>query len=75
MSQLCMVMSYACLGPKHSPNSYYQCNASDISAEGIAFNVFGYGTVLAEQLTITTVKQMRYVLCQRVFIFFVIAQC
>ncbi len=28
---VCMVMSYACFGPWHSPYSYYQCRASDIA--------------------------------------------
>ena len=60
-----MVLSCACLGPRHSPYSYYLCCASDIAAVGTTFNVFSYDAVLPEHRThhLPNAKQIRYVLC------------
>ncbi len=42
-------MSYAYLGPWHSPYIYCLCPTSDIAAEGATFNVLGYDMVWTMQ--------------------------
>ncbi len=47
-SKLFMELSCACIGPRHSPYSYYQCRAYDIVAVGTTFKVFSYDVVWAD---------------------------
>ncbi len=64
-SKLCMVLSCTCLGPRHSPYSYYSCRVSDIAAVVTTFNVYSSNAVWAEHRThhLQNAEQIRYVLC------------
>ena len=71
LDDLCLevqtVHGTTCLGPRHSPYSYYQYRAYDIAAVGTTFNDFSYDVVWAEYWThyLPDTKRLCNVLCNR----------
>ena len=60
---VCMVVSCACLGPRHSPFSNYLCRTPDKAAVGTIFNALSFDAVSARVWTcrLPDNEQLRYV--------------
>ena len=60
---MCMVMSWACFGPRHSNDYNCQCRASDILAIVTIFNVFSYDKVLSRDSNLSPPRRRVDALC------------